>query len=92
MRWAIVPLLLLSGCGSLGQVFVDAYVGPNIPLNQDVTTGPTTTAGNFDGIIAASTRVHDIADDTTRIIPGHGDVATKADLKRYIDVLTTIRG
>lgn len=47
--------------------------------------------GDYDGIIAASKRVHDIADDSTKIIPGHGDVATRADLKRYIDVLETIR-
>ena len=56
MRWAIVPLFLLSGCGSLGQVFVDAYVGPNIPLNQDVTDSSMPAAGDFDGIITGGMR------------------------------------
>ncbi len=56
MRWAIVPLFLLSGCGSLGQVFVDAYVGPNIPINRNVTTGSTSTDADFDGIVTGGMR------------------------------------
>ena len=43
------------------------------------------------GPIRPGTAMKDIwamADDKTRIIPGHGDMATKADLKNQIDMLT----
>jgi glyoxylase-like metal-dependent hydrolase (beta-lactamase superfamily II) len=47
--------------------------------------------GNFDGVIAVAKQLLEIADDETKIIPGHGTLATKADLETYVEVLTTIR-
>jgi len=32
-----------------------------------------------------------ITDDETKIIPGHGDLSTKADLKKYLIMLTKIK-
>lgn len=44
----------------------------------DISSG-----GSIDGVIAAVDRIAAIADDETRIVPGHGDPARKADLVRY---------
>jgi glyoxylase-like metal-dependent hydrolase (beta-lactamase superfamily II) len=49
------------------------------------------SGGRIDGVIAAAERVLAGIDEKTRIIPGHGPVATKADLAAYRDVLKTLR-
>ncbi len=43
--------------------------------------------GDVAGYIAAARKIHGIADDDTRIIPGHGPLASKADLAALIDML-----
>jgi cyclase len=48
--------------------------------------------GSIDGFIAAADAVLSRADANTRIIPGHGAVATKADLQRFHDMLVSVRG
>ena len=52
----------------------------------DVSTG-----GSVGGMIAAADRMLALAGDATKIIPGHGPLATKADLKAYRDMLATAR-
>jgi glyoxylase-like metal-dependent hydrolase (beta-lactamase superfamily II) len=49
------------------------------------------TGGSVNGMIAAADRMLAIAGDGTRIIPGHGPLASKADLKAYRDMLATAR-
>ena len=49
------------------------------------------SGGNFDGFIAVADRVLAMADDNTKIIPGHGVVTDKAGLKAWRDMLATIR-
>jgi len=53
----------------------------------DISSG-----GSVDGMIAGADRVLGIANDSTKIIPGHGPMGTKADLKAYRDMLATIAG
>ncbi len=48
------------------------------------------SGGNVRGIVAAADKALAIADDQTRIIPGHGAVATKADLQKYRDMVAEI--
>ncbi|WP_284619984.1 MBL fold metallo-hydrolase [Aquabacterium humicola] len=48
------------------------------------------SGGTLDGVIAACDRVLALVDDETKIIPGHGPLASKADLKAYRDMLATI--
>ena len=48
--------------------------------------------GTPEGMIAAADRVLALADDNTRIIAGHGPLASKADLKAFRDMLATISG
>lgn len=50
------------------------------------------SGGSVVGAIAAVDRVLPIAGPATRIIPGHGPVATPADLKEYRDMLAVISG
>ncbi len=52
----------------------------------------TSSGGSVDGMIAAADRVLAMAGDKTRIIPGHGPLANKADLKTYRDMLATVSG
>lgn len=46
--------------------------------------------GSPDGVVAAADRVLALADDKTQIIPGHGPLANKAQLKTYRDMLATV--
>lgn len=50
----------------------------------------TSSGGSAEGVIAAVDRVLAIATDKTRIIPGHGPLATRAHLRAYRDMLATI--
>ncbi|PHR14342.1 MAG: MBL fold metallo-hydrolase [Sphingopyxis sp.] len=47
--------------------------------------------GDLAGMIAFCQAVHDAIDDDTRVIPGHGPVADRAKLARYIEVLTIVQ-
>jgi cyclase len=49
----------------------------------------TSSGGSLRGVIAACDRALAMANEGTRIIPGHGPLATRADLQRYRDVLAT---
>ena len=50
----------------------------------------TSSGGKVDGMIGAADRVLAIAGDNTKIIPGHGPLADKTDLKAYRDMLATV--
>jgi glyoxylase-like metal-dependent hydrolase (beta-lactamase superfamily II) len=50
------------------------------------------TGGSVDGMIAAADRILGLVDDKTRIIPGHGPLADRGQLKEYRDMLAGIRG
>jgi glyoxylase-like metal-dependent hydrolase (beta-lactamase superfamily II) len=50
-----------------------------------------TSGGSVDGMIGAADRVLAAADASTKIIPGHGPLATKADVKAYRDMLFASR-
>src|SRR2546427_297249 len=47
------------------------------------------TGGRVDGMIEGSDRLLRLADADTKIVPGHGALATRADLVRYRDMLAT---
>jgi cyclase len=52
----------------------------------DVTTG-----GNIGGMIAGAARGLELADDQTKVVPGHGPLGDKAALKRTYDMLVAVR-
>lgn len=63
----------------------DAFITQGYPL-IDYPSG-----GSIGGLLAGWQRAYDLADEDTIIIPGHGELASKADIRRYLDILTTIR-
>lgn len=48
--------------------------------------------GWIGGMVAASDRALALCDDKTRIIPGHGPLASVADLKAAREMLATVQG
>ncbi len=52
----------------------------------------TSSGGSVDGVIAAADRVLAMIGDNTKIIPGHGPLGNKADLKVYRDMLAAVSG
>jgi cyclase len=52
----------------------------------------TSSGGTVEGVIAACDQVLQIATDKSKIIPGHGPLSNKAELKAYRDMLATVSG
>ena len=50
------------------------------------------SGGSADGMIEAVDRALGLAKPDTKIIPGHGPLATREDLERYRDMLATVVG
>ena len=63
----------------------DLYFSGGFPF-IDLDSG-----GSLDGVIAAAEKVLGLANDGSKIIPGHGPLSTKKDLTAYRDMLKTIR-
>jgi glyoxylase-like metal-dependent hydrolase (beta-lactamase superfamily II) len=49
------------------------------------------SGGNVNGIIAAADRLLSMSQSTTKFLPGHGEMATPEDLRRYRDMLSAVR-
>jgi glyoxylase-like metal-dependent hydrolase (beta-lactamase superfamily II) len=49
------------------------------------------SGGSFKGMIAAADRMLGMADERTRIIPGHGPLGDRTSLREYRDVLVGVR-
>ena len=49
------------------------------------------TGGVIAGMIQASGKALAVADNNTKIVPGHGPLGSKADLQKYHDMLSAIR-
>lgn len=47
--------------------------------------------GSLDGMIRVIDQVLTEVNDSTRIVPGHGAVSTRADLRRYREMLATVQ-
>jgi len=61
-------------------------VEPGAPPFIDYWTG-----GSMNGMIAASQWILSRANDSTKIVPGHGPVVTRATVQRHIEMLTALR-
>lgn len=49
------------------------------------------SGGSVDGYLAGQKRIYEMANDQTQIIPGHGPLASRADLKGAIEMLQSSR-
>lgn len=47
--------------------------------------------GSIDGMITAAEKIIGMTDENTKIIPGHGPLSNREELKTYRDMLVTIR-
>ncbi len=63
----------------------DAFVRYRYPV-IDVSSG-----GSVNGFISTLDKILLLIDDNTRVIPGHGEPATKADVKKVRDAVADIR-
>lgn len=63
----------------------DLFFNGSFPV-IDVTTG-----GSLAGMIRSTGELQQLCTDKTRIIPGHGPMATRADLQKQLDLLTLCR-
>jgi len=63
----------------------DTFVSGGLPF-VDLSSG-----GSINGIIAAADHVYAMANDQTKIIPGHGPLADRARLKAWRDMLVLLR-
>jgi glyoxylase-like metal-dependent hydrolase (beta-lactamase superfamily II) len=50
------------------------------------------SGGSIDGLIAGADKGLELAGPNTKVIPGHGPMATRADLAGYRDMLVDVRG
>jgi cyclase len=50
------------------------------------------TNGSIGGMIAGATKMLAMIDNETKVVPGHGPLGNKADLKKFRDMLVTVRG
>jgi glyoxylase-like metal-dependent hydrolase (beta-lactamase superfamily II) len=50
------------------------------------------SGGSLAGMVRAANQALELCDDETRIIPGHGPLATRSDLVAYRDMLQTVLG
>ncbi|WP_339827197.1 MBL fold metallo-hydrolase [uncultured Parasphingorhabdus sp.] len=67
----------------MGDLFFNKMSLPFIDLDS---------GGNARGILAAADKVLTMVNDDTKIIPGHGPMATKTDLIAYRDMMKTVIG
>src|SRR5438105_261563 len=90
--------------GADGKIVVDTFVLPAWPkLKESLDTigeAPVKTVINthwhFDHVdnnasLHAADKVLPLANDSTKIIPGHGPLGGKADLVKFRDMLVTVR-
>src|SRR5262249_19387877 len=66
----------------MGDTFVNGFF-PFI----DVESG-----GTIDGLIASADRALARTDERTKIVPGHGPLATRADLEKFRSMLADVKG
>lgn len=66
----------------MGDLFFNGFY-PYIDVNS---------GGALPGVIAAAERALALADEETKIIPGHGPLSKKTELQVYHDMLVTIHG
>lgn len=64
-----------------GDMFFNK-VFPFIDLNN---------GGNIDGFIAGQQRIIELADENTKIIPGHGPLGNKTDVQTAMDMLIAVK-
>src|SRR5205823_640772 len=79
--WRHSRLCLSGECRVVGDIFSNHFY-PIIDL---------ASGGSIDGMIHSLDEILARTDEQTKIVPGHGPVATRADLVEYRDMLVQVR-
>lgn len=74
------------------------YIAPaNVEVVGDIFSNALypiidlTSGGSIDGMILSVDRILAQTDERTKVVPGHGPVATRADVQAYRDMLAQVR-
>jgi len=86
-----VPLAHTDGDSIVHFVKADVVHMGDLFFNGGYPFIDTSSGGRVDGVIAAAEQALAGIGERTRIIPGHGPLATRADLQAYRDVVKTLR-
>ena len=65
--------------------------GDTVSLGERYVTIDYANGGSINGIISTVETYIKIGNDQTKYVPGHGPLASKADLQRYHDMLVQVR-
>lgn len=76
VHWAKADVL------HMGDIFLHQVMMPFID---------TSSGGSIDGLVAAANKGLELAGPDTKIVPGHGPMARRADLLAYRDMLVDVR-
>lgn len=90
MRVIHVPRAHTDGDAIVHFVKSDVIHMGDVFFNNMYPFIDTSSGGTIDGMVAGCDTALAIAGDSTRIIPGHGPLGTKADLKDFRDMLATV--
>lgn len=88
--------------GALGQAHTDGDIYVHFPDANVLVAGDVLAVGTYPiadyisggwlgGLMNATKTLLDLANEQTRVIPGHGPVQTRADLKVQHEMLVTLR-
>ena len=69
----------------------DVIHGGDLVFNGMYPFIDVSSGGDVDGMIAGVERILELAGEGSKIIPGHGPLANRADLVRYRDMLAGVR-
>ncbi len=65
--------------------------GDTVSLGERYVTIDYANGGSINGIISTVETYIKLGNDQTKYVPGHGPLATKADIQRYHDILVEVR-
>jgi len=65
--------------------------GDTVSLGERYVTIDYANGGSINGIIATVDTYLRMGNDQTKYVPGHGPLATKADIQKYHDILVRVR-
>ncbi len=71
---------------------VDGYYIVYFPRRNVIHAANISNGNNIDVLINTSKELINLTTENIVVIPGHGDLLTKADIDMYIDIHTRIRG
>lgn len=79
-----------------GDIFLqtsrgDVIVCGDLFFNGTFPVIDASSNGSLDGMIAGADKLLSISNGKTRLIPGHGNLASKSDLQAFRDMLNTVR-